>query len=790
MTNEKHCYHCGAPVLTEKVYYDDKLFCCKGCESVYRIFEENDLGDFYALNDAPGVKPKENQATKYAYLDEPNIAQRFVLFDEDGKQTVRLFLPSIHCSSCIWILENLHKLNKFIYTSEVNFVSKKALITFNSEQLKLSELAVLLGRIGYQPVFDIEAEQKKDYNLLIKLAVAGFCFGNVMLLSFPEYLNMDETFINEFRNFFASLIFIFSLPVIFYSASDYLVSAYKAVRSKQVNLDVPISLGILALYGKSVYDIFTGSGPGYMDSFTGFVFFLLIGKWFQSQTYKALSFERNYKSYFPLSVSVLDGDKEKIKPLEELKIGDEFLVRNEEIIPADAILLSDTSSIDYSFVTGESDIVHKFKNDKIFAGGKYFGETIRLKSIRDVNQSYLTSLWNKDAFTKHNKTTSLATKTNNISRYFIWAVLILSSVTALIWSFIDYTQIVNVLVSVLIVACPCALALSIPFTYGNTMQKMGRNKLYLKNTDVVENLAHVTDVVFDKTGTITHTNSKVERYEGKKLNKEEISIIVSLAYQSTHPLSKSIYSYLADSNINRVELSNFVTYTGKGIEAKVSNETYRLGSSSFVSAKTDSQINQTSVFLSKNGEVLGTFFFENKYREGLSQTIQELKSNGLSLHVLSGDNDNEKAYLAQVLGGEKHLHFNQKPEDKLDYIAQLQQKGKKVMMVGDGLNDSGALKQSDVGIVISENVYNFSPASDAILDASEFARLPRFISLSRFALKVLKASFGFSFLYNSIGFGFAALNLLTPLIAAVLMPLSSITVVFLTTFLIRSKKLR
>ncbi len=786
MSQSNKCFHCGNAILTERVEYDDKSFCCTGCESVYKIFQGNDLSEFYELNAFPGVKPDENKIQKYIFLDESSVSQKFILFNEDGKQTVSIFLPSIHCSSCIWILENLHKLSENVYHSEVNFVSKKALITFNSDNLKLSELALLLDQIGYKPVFDAHKEHKKDYGLIIKLAVAGFCFGNVMLLSFPEYLNLDDTFINDFRTFFAYLIFVFSLPVILYSAQDYLVSAYKAIKSKQVNIDIPISLGILALYGKSVFDILSGNGPGYMDSFTGFIFFLLIGKWFQSQTYKALSFERNYKSYFPLTVSVVDEGEEKMIPLEELNEETEFLVRNEEIIPTDSELLSISSSIDYSFVTGESDLVHKVKGEKIYAGGKHFGETIHLKSLKKVNQSYLTSLWNKDVFSNQNSK-MFVNRINIISKYFIWVVLILSLITTAVWLVKDTTQVINILVSVLIVACPCALALSIPFTYGNTMQKFGRNHLYLKNTDVVEKLATITDVIFDKTGTITKTESEVNTFKGE-LSKEDVEAVLSIAYQSTHPLSKAIYQFLAQKGGKHMQVQNFKSDVGEGISAEVNGDFYKIGSNNYIGVEANGN-SKTQVYISKNGNNLGVFYFESQYRKGLEELISELKKQNYNLHVLSGDNNSEKDFLTKLIGEGTNIHFNQKPIDKLNYISALQTKGKKVMMLGDGLNDSGALKQSDVGIVISEDVYNFSPASDAILDSKQFNLIPKVLKMSKYALTVLKLSLIFSLCYNLIGFAFASANMLTPLVAAILMPLSSITVVAFTTFMIRVKKL-
>jgi P-type Cu+ transporter len=786
MRENHSCYHCGNPPIAQPIVYDDKTFCCSGCKSVYQLLSDSGMDDFYKINTAPGARPKSSSAEKYRYLDSEEIAQKFYLFNEGFTRKISVLLPSIHCSSCIWILENLFRLHEGVKHSEVNFTAKKALITFDISKIKLSELAYLLDSIGYYPVFDAqeETQQKKfDKSLLLKLAVAGFAFGNIMLLSFPEYLNVDSTFVNEFRDFFAYVILILSIPILVYSGKDYLVSGYKSILTKQVNLDIPISIGILALYSKSLYDIFTGAGPGYMDSFAGFVFFLLIGKWFQNKTYQTLSFERNYTSYFPLAVTLKTNEGENIIPLEKLQLGDVYLIKNEEIIPTDSELLEGKSHIDYSFVTGESDKISKHIGDKIFAGGKHFGEAILLKAIKKVDQSYLTSLWNQDAF-KEDNSKNISAYTTKISRVFIIAVLVLASLCALLWAFIDASQIVNVVVSVLIVACPCALALSVPFTFGHIMRIFGKHHLYLKNTFVVERMAFITDIIFDKTGTITQQEKSDVSFIGEALSEFDKQIIFSLVSQSSHPLSRSISSYLSST---LVELTNFESHTGKGLSALVNGVHYKVGSASWLDIKTlDDEPISTKVFVSKDNHLLGVFQFSNHYREGLSTIIDELKPN-YRLHVLSGDNASEQTNLQALFGEEASLNFNQKPIDKLNYIKHLKSEGKNVLMFGDGLNDSGALKQSDVGVVIAEDVFNFSPASDAILNATSFLKIPKFLKLSKYGIRVLKYSYVFSLTYNITGFVFAASNLLTPLIAAIIMPLSSITVVAFTTFATRVK---
>ncbi len=787
MSEEKEhnkCFHCGDDCGSAPVEADGKLFCCSGCKTVYEIINSTHLDDYYKYEKSPGIKPSFSNSDKYKFLDVEEIADEFFDFKEGDIRRVRLFLPEIHCSSCIWLLENLHKLNDGVITSEVNFVKKEASITFNVSSLSFMELATMLDRIGYPPKFSGGNENKQSgtsREMIYKLGVAGFCFSNIMLFSFPEYLNFDASFL-QFRSFFSWLILGFSIPIILYSARDYWISAYKALRAKTLNLDVPITLGIFVLYSRSVYDILTHNGPGYMDSFAGFVLFLLIGKLFQNKTYQALSFERDYKSYFPLAVTVLKDGKEVIIPIHNVNEGDEILIKNEEIIPADATLLSEKAQIDYSFVTGESKPITKYKTEEIFAGGKQIGDAIRLKINKKVEQSYLTQLWNQKAFDKENQKKSLKELTDKLSEVFILGVIIISAITALIWYFIDPSNVINIVTAVLIVACPCALALSIPFTFGNALRVAGRNKLYLKNADAIEQLGKVTDIVFDKTGTITTGTSSKITFIGKELSNEYKNAIIALTRNSSHPLSVLIYKHLSTGKIPQSTVESYAETTGKGIEGTVNGILLKIGSASWVQTN-EEEGKSTKVYVSINNQYSGYFKIENEYRREFLSIIKEL-GNQYNLHLLSGDNNSELETLKKFFTNENQIHFNQQPIDKLNYIKTLKEQGKTVMMLGDGLNDAGALKQSDVGIVVSDNIYNFSPACDGILDARNLHLLPKFLDLGKYSIRILKLSYLFSLLYNVIGLSFAVMNYLTPLVAAILMPLSSISVVLFTTITI------
>ena len=598
-----------------------------------------------------------------------------------------------------------------------------------------------------------------------------------MMLSFPEYFSLGNFYEQQNLKYFLGYLNLsLSLPVFFYSASGFFVSAFKSIRHQYLNIDAPIALAILVTFLRSVYEITSHTGSGYMDSMAGIVFFMLIGRYFQTRTYDTLSFERDYKSYFPVGVTVKDENGKEInQPVSELKIGDCIIIRNNELIPSDAILLSSQTHIDYSFITGESAPVKKQTGDLIYAGGKQLDGAVELEVINPTSQSYLTQLWNQDKQT--NQPEISQNYVDKINKYFTIVVLSIASVSALYWLFADSSKALNALTAVLIVACPCGLLLTTTFANGNIMRILGRNKFYLKNAGVIDKLAKTDTILFDKTGTITNGSSI--SFAGPLLNEYELHLVTSLAAQSSHPLSRKIYSQY--NNVENLAVNEFEEVPGKGIKGHVDGKYVVLGSEYFVTGAVSINNNLTSkVFLMLEGEIIGYFSFESVYRKGLKDLVKSLSSNFV-LKLLSGDNDSERNKIETLFDKKTDLFFNQKPEEKKLYVQQLQGEGNKVIMIGDGLNDAGALKQSDVGIAVSDDTNNFSPACDAILDGSSFSKIPQFISLAKASKKIIIVTFIISLTYNIIGLSFAVTGTLSPVIAAILMPISSVSIVLLAT---------
>jgi len=784
------CYHCGEDCVDEKIMIEDKAFCCEGCKTVFEILNNNDLCQYYQIDENAGVSLKGKPSLEYAYLDDPAVQERLVDFT-DGKMTrVTFYLPQIHCASCIWLLENLYKLNDGITQSRVQFLKKEIYITYEEGTTTLRQVVELLASLGYAPTINLSDLDQQDKPVIerkfyYKMGVAGFAFGNIMLLSFPEYLGLDKTTDGTFFQVFGYLNILLALPLVFYSGSDYLLSAWRGLKQKTLNIDVPISLGILTLFGRSVFEILTHTGAGYLDSLAGLVFFLLIGKWFQQRTYHHISFERDYKSYFPIAALLKEKEQTRSVSLDRLNVGDNIIVKHQELIPADSVLLKGEAQIDYSFVTGESAPVYCRTGDKIFAGGRQVGaDAIELSLTKRVSQSYLTELWNDEAFTK--KTDSDSVKlADKVGKAFTIVILLIAFTTLFYWLSRDTSIAINAFTAVLIIACPCAVALAIPFIFGNAIRILGRHHFFLKNTSVIERLAQIRHAIFDKTGTITLRESGEVDFAGEPLSSAERQILMQLTGLSSHPASRRIHQYLSrqgdkgDEVLDKslLQVKEWKEVVGKGVQGMVLHKNVKIGSAGFMDAFLREKCQEADgVYVQINDQIRGYFKMDNLFRRGTWEVLEYFKNRG-SIYLLSGDNDKTKGILQPLFAREEHLRFRQSPKDKLHFVKGLQAEGKEVMMLGDGLNDAGALQQSDAGLVISENTNNFTPACDAILEAGQFERLPRFLEFCRTSIRLVYWAYGFALIYNIIGLSFAVQGALSPIVAAILMPLSSISIV-------------
>ena len=766
------CYHCGDPCTDEHRVHDGRDFCCQGCEVVYDLLNESGLCDYYALEKQPGVKQRASVDEQRTDLfDRAEVRDRIVEFSEAGVTRARFHVPQMHCSSCIWLLENLHRIEPAILRSRVSFTSKELVVTFREDRFGLAQVVALLRRIGYGPQFTATGDAKKTVVpriMYIRLGVAGFIFGNTMLFSFPEYLGADTE--AGLKTWFQWLAILFSLPVVFFLSTDFFRSAWAGIRSRQVNIDQPIALGIVALWTRSLWDVLSGAGPGYFDSLAGLLFFLLIGRWYQAHTYRALRFDRALEDFLPLVVLRKGLMGEEAVNVADLRPGDRIIVRDQELVPVDAMLRDGTAHIDNSFITGEPLPVRKQLGDTIRAGGRQRGAVIELEVVRSFADSRLKQLWTEQGAALQRP--AMPRMIDQVARRFTLAVLLISLCAGLYWWGRDAAQVWPVVTAVLIVACPCALALSMPFAYGHTIRLLGRRGLFLRDAEVVERMAHIDTVVFDKTGTLTAREAHEVEWHGARLDGHDRTLIRSLARNSTHPLSGVLTHELKGATREAMDV---VEHPGQGIVGTIDGSVIRLGSAPFSGGEEEARDSgEAHVHIAINGLHLGHFSVRKRARAGIVNALVSL-GDRYRMAVLTGD-----ARVDPELGGALRgaaIRTGCSPADKAREIVAEQEAGYRVLMVGDGLNDAGALAQADVGITVTETSAALTPASDAIMDAGSLVQLLHFLRMARRARRIVIASLFISLCYNVTGVSYAVSGQLTPLIAAILMPLSSVTVV-------------
>ncbi len=796
-----NCFHCG--VKTRKaLIFDDHEFCCIGCKNVYQILTKNNLCKYYDLNNQPGnnIQVTNENYAKFNFLEEESLLKPLLSFDSSELRRLSFYLPQIHCSSCLYLLENLHKLNPYIASSQLNFTKKELSVSYFKSTISAKDIAILLSALGYEPYFslsDIRNSESKQVlgrnKRLYRLGVAGFAFSNIMLMSFPEYFDWGND-VDGLGVYFQWFSFILSIPVVLYSAQEFYVIAWGGIKKKYLTIDLPIVLALVITFSRSVYEITTNSGPGYFDSLTGIVFFMLMGRYLQDKTYENLSFSRDYSSYFPLSAHVWHAGKEQEVAINDIKIEDQIIVHNQEIIVCDGILASGLAVIDYSFVTGESSPVTIKEGEWLYAGGRQLGPSIRLIAQKTVAHGYLVSLWNQSAKDNelHKKEIPIETDENKYihvaSQWFTIGLFLIAIAAVLYWLYMDSSQILHVVTSILIVACPCALLLSVTFTNGHILSALARHGMYLRNATALERWRNTDVVVFDKTGTLTDTIQPDINYSGKSLTDEQLDIVAAVAKESIHPIARAISKFLDRVQVPLEEVENV---SGQGVEAVFGVDKIQLGNRAFVGLSETYVVGESGlkeslqsalgseIWLKFNKEILGVFRVKSRYRQNLEFMMTSVNKRA-HISILSGDNSSEEKELLKLIPSNTPVKFDAKPHEKKDYIVQLQLMGKNVMMVGDGLNDVAAMQQANFSVAVTENVGFFTPGSDAIILGNSLNHLHELWKLAHRAKKVIWWSFAISIIYNIVGLSFAISGTLNPLVAAILMPTSSITIVIFT----------
>lgn len=777
------CHHCHSEIKDNNIFYSEYTFCCHGCVQVYQLLSDNNLCQYYDIDQNAGIKINEwGRSSKYDFLELAEHRDKIVKYSNGVLTHILVSIPQINCASCLWLLERLYKLNEHIHSTQVFFEKKEVYIVFDESKLPVKQLIQILASIGYEPNLNFEVENETEITSkrteILKIGLAGFCFANIMMLCLPEYFASGIVHATLFRQAIPYILIGLSLPVLFYAATDFFVSAFKGLKKGIINIDLPVALAIVITFGRSLFEISQGISNGYLDSMSGIVFFMLIGRWLQNRTHNYLQFNRNHLSYFPIAVERMREGKSQIIPIHEIQVRDAIKIYSNEIIPVDSILSKGQAVIDYSFVNGESKPIAINIGEHIYAGGRQMDGAIELIVMKEHSQSQLTTLWNRSAFSK-SKDTENGKWTDCVGLYFTILVLLLAGIAGGYWYVQgEFNKMWNAISTVLIVACPCALLLASSFTYGQILRVLGEYKCYLRNSSIIDKLYQIRHIVFDKTGTLTHSNAQQVSYSGTILDAEQKSWISSILFHSNHPLSRSVYDFLAVDTV--VDSVNFKETMGAGIEGWIQDHYIKIGSDEFCQIEKKTKNTHFNVLI--DNVLVGEFQFSNVYRLGISKLLQKIQET-YRVTILSGDSDNEYKTLRKIIYPDNNILFNQSPIQKLEYVEKESSRGECILMIGDGLNDAGAFQASTVAIALTEKNNFFNPASDIILDADMLPRLNQILDFIFKTKKIVKISFVYSVIYNVIGLYFALQGILSPVIAAILMPISSISIILFIHFM-------
>ena len=798
------CNHCHLSFSPEVMIKENELnFCCKGCQGVYHILKSDGLDSFYdKLGNktiTPPLKLDNNDLTKF---DSLNFLDNYVSKSKDGFSQIDLIIEGIHCAACVWLNEKiLHDTNGII-EANINFTSNKAKITWDEDKLKLSQIIEKIRSIGYNAyaydsaIADVQASKaKQDY--FIRMMVAVIASMNIMMLSVAKYTGFFTGISNEVKDMIHIGEFLLSTPVLFYSGWIFYKGAYFGVKNRILNMDFLVAFGATLTYIYSMFILFGAKGESYFDSVAMIITFVLVGKYLEVIGKKsAVDTLDKIKSSLPLEATVILNNSRKLVALNSLNIGDIIELKAGEKIPVDGKIIFGAGFFDESPMTGESIPIYKKISDDIYSGTINVDSLIQYEVTKNFKNSTFSSIVAllEDSL---NSKPNIQTKATEISKGFSITILSLALMTFLVWYFFgldlgfDYEQTNHfeksfiVAVSVIVIACPCALALATPMASLIGISELAKKGLLFKEAKFIETLAVANTVVFDKTGTLTKGELNVSKAQFFDDNIHKLNLLYSILSASSHPVSTSIKNYLSSKyELEIKKLEDVKNIEAKGMSARYKNiegKSYELLGGNIelleqneINYKFDSD--KTVYLFSINKKVIATFELEDQIKDNAKGLIEFLQKKNIEVVMLTGDNEHVASKIAKQLNINKYLS-KQTPISKADYIKQLKKENKVVVMVGDGVNDSVALGNADVAIAMGNSADVSLAISDIVLLNSTLSSLKDAFVISSKTYKFIKQNLALSIIYNMVTIPLAMLGFVIPLVAALSMSLSSLMVV-------------
>ncbi|MBF0197291.1 MAG: heavy metal translocating P-type ATPase [Planctomycetes bacterium] len=778
-------------------------FCCSGCKTVYQVIHDAGLANFYKIKEQTDADKQAALKTGRAYdaLDDDEFLASYTRTINEDLSEVELYLQGVHCAACVWLVEKLPLLQTGCLESRLDLARQLVTIRWNPQTHKLSEMARALDSLGYSPHPARDHDRRRarvleDRKHMIRLAAAGAAAGNTMLLAFALYGGMIDGIEAGYGHFFRWVSMLIAWFALLWPGRVFLQGAYSALRAKTTHLDVPIAIGLLAAALTGTVNTFTGIGDIYFESLSILIFLLLAGRFVQhrQQRWAMDSLELLY-SFTPEYARVVKGNDIVESALEAVQLGDVLQVLAGEVFPADGVVCEGESYVDSSLLTGESDAQSKSKGDVIYAGTTNMSATLRMKVEASGRESRVGKLMSL-VETFGSRKAPVVQWADRISGYFVLVLLFLAALTCLVWYFLDPSQAIDNATSLLIVSCPCALGLATPLALAVATGRAARKQILVKGGDALQHLSGTGKVFLDKTGTITEGKVSVVEVVGPK---DMLPLASALESHSSHPLAKAISALNPHLGSEATEVEQHV---GEGIAGVVDNQRVRVGTFDFVSKLVNSdaaieygdnskvselqaqaadwaQSGLSPVWISVNDQVCTCLAMGDPIRKDAKRSIETLQQLGWSVAILSGDHTKVVDHVGSQLGiTNEDNRGGLSPEEKLSIVEEWQAKSP-VVMVGDGLNDAAALSVASVGIAVHGGAEASLAAADIYLNKPGLKALLELVLGSRNTMLTVKLCLGLSLLYNIITASLAIMGIINPLIAAILMPLSSLSVLVL-----------
>lgn len=782
------CAHCGLPVPdSELAAGDEPQFCCSACCMAYDIIQRAGLGTYYVeragSDDAP--RPARSTGREYSEYDHPSFRQRHATRRDEASSAIELYLDGIHCAACVWLVERLPRVLPGVRAARLD-LGRSALSVVFDDDVALSAIARALDRLGYPPYPSLAArkrgERERERALLMRLGVAFALAGNVMLMALALYSGATSEL--EYATLFRFGSLLLSIPSVFYCGAVFLRGAAAALRTRTPHMDLPISIGILAGFGRSAWNTVFAQGEIYFDSISVLIFLLLVGRWLQERHQRGAALALDaIAALAPATARLVDESGTHDVPAESLADAATVRILRDERIPVDGVVLEGRSTVDTSWLTGESLPEECGPGARVYAGTRNLADTLVVRVEQAGAATRLGRLM-KSVEAAQAERAPIVRLADRVAGVFVLVALALSAVTFGVWWLIDPSRAADHAIALLVVTCPCALGMATPLAVSTALRRAARAGIFFKGGQFLEALARPGTIVFDKTGTLSEGKLSLVAFSGDESAKPYLA---AAERASSHPIGRALVAALRDVQVLAVE--RVEEHAGGGVAARVAGSEVRVGSAAFVSAtgvalpasilhalEQHAALGRPAIVATIDGRVSAVAAFSDPLRPDAEASLAELAKLGYRAAILSGDQQRVVDSVAQRLGPLVAARGGVSPEGKLRWVEAARANGP-VFMVGDGVNDAAAMAAADVAFAVHGGAEASLATADAFTTAPGVEKVVAAVLGARRTLAVIRRGIVFSLAYNVVGVGLCLAGWISPLLAAVLMPLSSVTVV-------------